>query len=99
MLSNLRQNSSKQRDARHARPVPSSLLNWLGVLPFFLFIFLFVFLPSFSLVSGSFQDRQGNFTFQNYLDLFSPSILSAYWVTIRISLASALGGGLLGFFM
>jgi len=74
-------------------------LNWLGVLPFFLFIFLFVFLPSFSLVSGSFQDRQGNFTFQNYLDLFSPSILSAYWVTIRISLASAVGGGILGFFM
>lgn len=99
MSNRLIQNSSNQRDARRARPVPSSLLNWLGVLPFFLFIFLFVFLPSFSLVSGSFQDRQGNFTFQNYLDLFSPSILSAYWVTIRISLASAVGGGILGFFM
>lgn len=99
MSSKFRQNSTTQRDARHARPVPSSLLNWLGVLPFFFFIFLFVFLPSFSLVSGSFQDRQGNFTFQNYLDLFSPSILSAYWVTIRISLASAIGGGILGFFM
>ncbi|WP_322794169.1 ABC transporter permease [Bellilinea sp.] len=99
MSNRLTQNSSNQRDARRARPVPSSLLNWLGVLPFFLFIFLFVFLPSFSLVSGSFQDRQGNFTFQNYLDLFSPSILSAYWVTIRISLASAVGGGILGFFM
>jgi len=99
MSNRLTQNSSNQRDARDARPVPSSLLNWLGVLPFFLFIFLFVFLPSFSLVSGSFQDRQGNFTFQNYLDLFSPSILSAYWVTIRISLASAVGGGILGFFM
>ncbi|MCX7976326.1 MAG: ABC transporter permease subunit [Bellilinea sp.] len=56
-------------------------------------------MPSFSLVSGSFQDRQGNFTFQNYLDLFSPSIFSAYWITIRISLASAIGGGILGFFM
>lgn len=99
MSNRLTQNSSNQRDARRARPVPSSLLNWLGVLPFFLFIFLFVFLPSFSLVSGSFQDRQGNFTFQNYLDLFSPSILSAYWVTIRISLASAVAGGILGFFM
>lgn len=99
MSNRLTQNSSNQRDARVARPVPSSLSNWLGVLPFFLFIFLFVFLPSFSLVSGSFQDRQGNFTFQNYLDLFSPSILSAYWVTIRISLASAIGGGILGFFM
>ncbi len=99
MLSKFAKKSSNQRDARHARPVPSSLLNWLGVLPFFLFIFLFVFLPSFSLMSGSFQDRQGNFTFQNYLDLFSPSILSAYWVTIRISLASAIGGGILGFFM
>lgn len=99
MLSKLSKNSTNQRDARHARPVTSSLLNWLGVLPFFVFIFLFVFLPSFSLVSGSFQDRQGNFTFQNYLDLFSPSIFSAYWITIRISLASAIGGGILGFFM
>ncbi len=99
MLSKLSKNSTNQRDARHARPVTSSLLNWLGVLPFFVFIFLFVFLPSFSLVSGSFQDRQGNFTFQNYIDLFSPSIFSAYWITIRISLASAIGGGILGFFM
>jgi putative spermidine/putrescine transport system permease protein len=99
MLSKLSKNSTNQRDARHARPVTSSLLNWLGVLPFFVFIFLFVFLPSFSLVSGSFQDRQGNFTFQNYLDLFSPSIFSAYWITIRISMASAIGGGILGFFM
>ncbi len=99
MLSKLTKNSTNRRDARHARPVTSSLLNWLGVLPFFVFIFLFVFLPSFSLVSGSFQDRQGNFTFQNYIDLFSPSIFSAYWITIRISLASAIGGGILGFFM
>lgn len=89
-----------KQGAHSARPVSS--IPWrdaLWVLPFFFFIFLFVFLPSASLLSGSFQDKRGNFTLQNYLDLFKPSILSAYWISIRISLASALGGGLLGFMM
>lgn len=91
---------STQQGAPGARPVPSSLWrNVLWVMPFFLFILLFVALPSASLLFGSFQDKRGNFTLQNYLDLFKPSILSAYWVSIRISLASAIGGGILGFMM
>lgn len=92
--------SSIRQGAPGARPVPSSLWrNVLWVMPFFLFILLFVALPSASLLFGSFQDKRGNFTLQNYLDLFKPSILSAYWVSIRISLASAIGGGILGFMM
>ncbi|MCS7221383.1 MAG: ABC transporter permease subunit [Anaerolineae bacterium] len=89
-----------KQGAHQARPIvfhPWRDVLW--VLPFFLFIFLFIILPSASLLFGSFQDKQGNFTFQNYLDLFKPSIFSAYWVSIRISLASAVGGGILGFMM
>ena len=47
------------------RPAPFDWKKWLGVVPFFLFTFLFILLPSLSLFVGSFQDSQGNFTFQN----------------------------------
>jgi len=81
------------------RPKPSSRFSWdwLGVVPFFLFAILFLFLPSLVLFVGSFQDAKGNFTLANITGLFTPSILSAYWITIRISVVTALGGGVLGF--
>jgi putative spermidine/putrescine transport system permease protein len=88
-----------KRDAPQARPAPSAWRNWLGVVPFFLFAFLFIFLPSVSLLLGAFQDAEGKFTLLNFVGLFEASILSSYWVTIRISLVTAIGGGLLGFFM
>ncbi len=87
------------RDARFVRPALSGWKNWLGVVPFFLFTLLFIVLPSISLFIGSFQDVQGNFTLQNFVDLTDPNIISAYWVSIRISAATAVGGGILGFFL
>jgi len=69
----------------------------LGAVPFFAFAILFLFLPSLVLFVGSFQDAKGNFTLANITGLFIPSILSAYWITIRISVVTALGGGVLGF--
>jgi putative spermidine/putrescine transport system permease protein len=91
--------NNAKRDAPKARPAPSAWRNWLGVLPFFLFAFLFIFLPSVSLLMGAFQDTQGGFTLANFGGLFEASILSSYWVTIRISLVTAVGGGVLGFLM
>ncbi len=88
-----------KRDAPQARPALSAWRDWLGVIPFFLFVFLFIALPSFRLLIGSFQDASGQFTLKNFADLMDPSILGAYWVTIRISLTTAVGGGLLGFLM
>lgn len=67
--------------------------------PFFSFAILFLFLPSLVLFVGSFQDAKGNFTLANIRDLFTPSILSAYWITIRISAATAVAGGFFGFVM
>ena len=92
------ENNSK-RDAPKARPALSGWRNWLAVIPFFLFAFLFIFLPSASLLMGAFQSSDGKFTLMNFVGLLEPSILASYWVTIRISVVTALGGGLLGFFM
>ncbi len=69
---------------------------WLGLLPFFLFAFLFLLLPSLSLFIGSFQNKQGAFTLQNIWDLSRPPIPQAYWLSIRISAVTAIAGGVLG---
>ena len=85
--------------AGQARPARRFSWAWLGVVPFFVFVTLFLFLPSLSLFVGSFQDAQGQFTLANIAGLFTPSILSAYWITIRISAFTAIAGGLFGFFL
>ena len=72
---------------------------WLGVAPFFVFAVLFLILPTAYLMVGGFQDADGNFTLQNLVDLFQPSILSAYWISIEVSLASSIGGAIIGFFL
>ena len=74
--------------------------NWIGVAPFFLFAILFLVLPSLRLVMGSFTDSDGRFTFANILQLFQEqAILDAYWLSIRISAATAVGGGIFGFLL
>lgn len=74
--------------------------KWLGVIPFFLFAFLFLILPSLRLFVGSFTDNAGQFTLSNILELFrQPFILNAYWLSIRISAVTAIGGGIFGFLL
>lgn len=102
---------------------------WLGVVPFFAFAFLFLILPASTLLIGSVQDKQGNFTLDNFRGMFqgvsldilatpseanlfgapiplpfsvdfqSNSIISAYILSIQLSAATALIGGILGFLL
>ncbi|MCJ8238736.1 ABC transporter permease subunit (plasmid) [Rhizobium sp. SSM4.3] len=72
-------------------------LHWLGVLPFAAFIILFLIMPTMKIVIGAFQRPDGSFTLANIAGLFTPSIIAAYWISIKISLASALLGCLIGF--
>ncbi len=74
-------------------------LVWLGVAPFLIFAVMFLILPTGYLLVGAFQDPNGNFTLANIGDLFQPSILSAYWISIEVSAASAIGGAIVGFFL
>mgnify|MGYP003382522294 CR=1 FL=1 len=73
--------------------------SWLGLAPFFLFAIFFIFLPSASLFIDSFRNAEGAFTLGNIVGLFAPPIPESYWLSIRISAFTALGGGLLGFMM
>jgi putative spermidine/putrescine transport system permease protein len=70
---------------------------WLGVVPFFAFAVAFLLLPAASIAINSFLDAQGNFTIQNILGLGQPFILNSYWSSIRLSLVTALLGGVFGF--
>jgi putative spermidine/putrescine transport system permease protein len=70
---------------------------WVGVAPFLAFALMFLILPTLYLIVGGFQDPDGNFTLQNLFDLFQPSIMSAYWISIKVSGASAIVGALIGF--
>lgn len=72
-------------------------LEWLGVLPFAIFILLFLIMPTMKIVLGAFQNPDGDFTLENIAGLFTESILSAYWISIKISVSSALLGCLIGF--
>lgn len=70
---------------------------WLGIVPFLVFALLFLILPTMSIVLGSFRTPAGEFTLNNIAHLFRPSILAAFWISIRISFASALLGCAIGF--
>src|SRR5215510_1363051 len=70
---------------------------WVGVVPFFVFAVMFLILPTSFLAIGGFQDSQGRFTLQNIRDLFQPTILAAYLISLKISAASAIGGAVVGF--
>lgn len=80
--------------------VTTNWKTWLGVAPFFLFAILFLFLPSLRLFTASFSAPDGSFTLNNIIQLFSePFIVNAYKLSIQISAVTALGGGILGFFL
>lgn len=91
-----------KRDAPKARPaLPRFSWAWLGVMPFLLFAFLFLLYPSSIIGIGSFQDSKTHaFTLKNIVALLSSRyLLGAYWISIQISLVTALGGGLFGFLL
>ncbi|MDQ0561349.1 ABC transporter permease [Rhizobium mesoamericanum] len=86
-----------------ATPTPiinrDRVVDWLGIAPFMIFAAMFLIIPTLYLVAGAFLTPDGDLTLKNIADLFTPSILSAYWISIRVSVASALGGALIGFFL
>nr|WP_193364015.1 ABC transporter permease subunit [Mesorhizobium japonicum] len=70
--------------------------QWLGVAPFFIFAIMFLILPTLYLMLGAFQNDAGEFTLENIAALAQPSIVAAYWISIKVSLASSLIGAFAG---
>jgi len=71
--------------------------QWIGVAPFFIFAVLFLILPTAYLIVGAFQSKDGGFTLDNIVKLFTTdTIRASYWISIKISFWSALLGALAG---
>src|SRR6266566_3652712 len=93
---------AEKRDAPQARPALRKFSwAWLGVVPFFLFAFMFLLYPAWTIVVRSFQDTQTQaFSFAHILALLNnPYLIGAYWLSIKISLVTSLGGALFGFLL
>jgi putative spermidine/putrescine transport system permease protein len=71
----------------------------LGVVPFLLFALAFLLAPASFLFIGSLRDLEGHWTLANYGNLWQDFVLEAYGRSIRISLITALGGGIFGFLL
>jgi putative spermidine/putrescine transport system permease protein len=91
-----------ERGAPAGRPAAPKVSGaWLGVMPFFLFALLFLLYPASILGARSFQDTKTHaFTFKYVVQLLhDPYLLGAYWISIKISLLTAVGGGVFGFLL
>src|SRR5579859_3883052 len=85
---------------RRPRGIPwRKPLLYLPMLPFFLYVTLFLFLPTLSLVRGAFQSSSGAFTMDNIQTVLRPENRDAYVQSIKISVTTALTGGIVGLFV
>jgi putative spermidine/putrescine transport system permease protein len=76
-----------------------TVVDWLGIAPFTIFALLFLVVPTIYLISGAFLTPDGQFTLQNIANLNTPAIRDAYWISVKISIASSIGGAIIGFFL
>jgi putative spermidine/putrescine transport system permease protein len=81
------------------KPALHRSMNWLGIMPFAIFALLFLLLPTLNIVLGAFRTQQGGFTLDNIANLAQPRIATAFWVSIKLSFASAAIGCFLGFIL
>ncbi|WP_349958775.1 ABC transporter permease subunit [Rhizobium sp. ZPR3] len=75
------------------------VVDWLGIAPFLIFALLFLILPTIYLIAGAFLTPDGSLTLKNIGDLFTKSIWDSYWISIKVSVTSSLGGALIGFYL
>jgi putative spermidine/putrescine transport system permease protein len=92
----------EEEGALLARPIPQKRnFNWVVLMPFLLFVFLVLLLPSVSIIVRSFEspDTHG-FTINNILEIFRRSDLrAAYRNSLMVSTLTAVVGGVFGFLL
>lgn len=79
--------------ARVRRGLP---LAWLGVVPFLAFTGLFLLLPVGNILTQALQTPDGRWSLDTMRGLTDPQIAASYWLSIRLSLVSALIGTVAG---
>ena len=89
--------ASEQTAARRVRG--DRVFTLIPVVPFFLYVVVFLILPAGSLVFGAFQTDSGGFTLSNIRALFDGGTRTAFETSIELSIVTALCGGACGFFI
>jgi putative spermidine/putrescine transport system permease protein len=74
-------------------------LAWIGVAPFFLYIAVFLLLPTLWLVVEAFQTDAGGFTLAHVQELFQSQYVAAYLTRVKLSAVTAITGGVFGLFV
>ena len=69
--------------------------DWLGLVPFFAFLFLFLIVPAFSVFRNALRTEDG-WSFSAMKEAMSGQNREAFWFTIKFSAISALVGVVLG---
>jgi putative spermidine/putrescine transport system permease protein len=85
--------STAARPVRGGRRVS---LSWLGVVPFFVYIGLFLILPSAIIGAGSLISPEGSLSFSNYTSINQPFLVKSFTNSLVISGVSAVAGALAG---
>ncbi len=86
----------------NASATRQSLVPWamLGMLPFAAFAVLFLVVPTGLLLVRAFQTPEGALTLDNIFEVFRQGqIVKSFWLSIEISIVSAIGGTFFGFFI
>lgn len=73
--------------------------NWVGLLPFFVFAGAFLLGPAAILLYRSFLGPESELTLANYQGLVDDQVVESYWLSVRISLITAVLGGIFGFLL
>ena len=71
-------------------------LSWVGSVPFFAYVGLFLLLPTGIIVFGSFVTKDGSFTLANFADIDKPYIIKSFTNSLIISSVSAAIGAIVG---
>ena len=81
------------RPVRGGRRLP---LSWLGAVPFFAYVGLFLLLPTVIIAVGSFTTKSGAFTLSNFADINKPYIVTSFVNSVALSAVSAVVGAVAG---
>lgn len=83
-----------------ARPVSSGgrrlPLTWLGAVPFFVYVGIFLLLPTAIILAGSLVAPDGTISLSNFAGIYKPYMWTSFVNSIEISTVTALIGAILG---
>lgn len=71
-------------------------LAWLGVAPFFVYVGVFLLLPTAIIVIGSLTGPGGGVSFANFVGIDKPFMVKAFSLSLSVSAVSAVAGAFFG---